>query len=467
MNFDPEQKKSDYGIPGSDPRKTTQGLWYSSFGMDETSRGQRKQRFFLGPPASWHLRFVSRATRFFPNRKDAADPKKAVLGKSITAEQALGQATAALWLLCCFGAIGSKGRKGFGSLAMKALDGWKLENCGETAGELRAALQLPNTFDERRAQSPSLQQMLGPVEVDFGWPSVWSVLDQAGFAYQAFAKRYRHHREKKALGLPRRIGPPASGRFDPTGPVEALLEQARRERKEDNVRHASPVHIHVSKLPGGQLRVCAAAFPAAYLPDLPASRIFSGGVSQGLWRRFAPACRLAAAFYPFGPRRGPHSRAAATCPRGAKRQGESQIPRCSRGPEKRFLGASNRQETRAAEVRQSAGAAARRGCGNRSLPDQRQPQLAGIPVGPATALRSHWRSRRPTTARKEVNHDSRTIVLSLIEPRTRLLSSRRFDRTKENDEDPSLPTLRSARSQLAIGPSLRARSTCVGRIRHR
>lgn len=63
-----------------------------------------------------------------------------------------------------------------------------------------------------------LAQKLGPVEVDFSWPDVWSVLDQVGFAYQAFAKKYKHKLEKKALGLPRRIGPPVQGSFTPARP---------------------------------------------------------------------------------------------------------------------------------------------------------------------------------------------------------------------------------------------------------
>jgi CRISPR-associated protein Cmr6 len=261
MNFDANKKNSDYGIPGWDPKKTTQGLWYSSFGMDETSKGPRKQRFFLEPTASWHLRLVSRATRFCDNRNDAADAKRAISGKLIAAEQALSQATAALWLLSHFGAVGSKARKGFGSLAMSRLDGWNLELCSEAANELRSALQLPNEFDERRAHSASLEQMLGPVEVGFCWPHVWSVLDQAGFAYQAFAKNYRHRLEKKALGLPRQIGNPVKGKFNPTPPVTG------------NSRHSSPVHIHVER--GDKVwLVRAIGFPAAHLPDLAASRKF-------------------------------------------------------------------------------------------------------------------------------------------------------------------------------------------------
>jgi len=263
-NFDRDAKKSDHGIPGSDPQKTTQGLWYASYGMDEGRQNNRRQRCVLEPPASWRLRLIARPTRFFTNRADAADPKRGNQGKPITAEQVLDQAKAALWLACHFGAVGSKARKGFGSLAAAGLDGWTLEKCHETAGQLRTALELPNSFSKSHAHSSSLQQMLNPVEVAFSWPNVWHVLDQVGFAYQAFAKKYKHQREKMALGLPRRIGNPVQGTFNPAPPVTT------------NGRCSSPVHIHIDRRDGGWL-VRAVAFPAARLPDLDASTTFLKG----------------------------------------------------------------------------------------------------------------------------------------------------------------------------------------------
>lgn len=216
-NFDKDTKKSDHGIPGSDPQKTTQGLWYAWYGMDEGRQNNRRQRYVLEPPASWRVRLIARSTRRFTNRAGATDPNKHNQGKPVTAEQALDQAKAALWLLCHFGAVGSKARKGFGSLAVGGLDGWTQENCLKTAEQLRAGPALRSSFSESRAHSSSLHQLLGPVEVAFSWPDVWQVLDQAGFAYQTFAKKYKHKCEKMALGLPRRIGNPAQGTFNPPG----------------------------------------------------------------------------------------------------------------------------------------------------------------------------------------------------------------------------------------------------------
>jgi len=269
VNFDDQKKKSEYGIPEADPKKTTQGLWYLSYGMDESSReGERKQRHWLEPGATWRLRLVARPTHFVEpvktgqkaNRQaDKAQPVKDT-ARPITADEALEQAKAALWLLCHFGGVGSKARKGFGSLqATQLADGYRLETCQQAAKRLREKLGLvarlnPDAID--------LGQMLGPVEVDFSWPDVWSVLDQVGFAYQAFAKKYKHKLEKKALGLPRRIGPPVQGSFTPRPPVKD--------------RHASPVHIHLAPRKDGKQgwTVRIVAFPSAYLPDLGTSRNF-------------------------------------------------------------------------------------------------------------------------------------------------------------------------------------------------
>ncbi|HWP39769.1 MAG TPA: type III-B CRISPR module RAMP protein Cmr6, partial [Tepidisphaeraceae bacterium] len=230
--FGDDHKKSPYGIPSEvNPKKITPGLWYVSYGMDETNR----RRHYLEPGTSWRCRLVARPARYLANRKDASDPAKARQGREITAEQALEQAKAALWLLCHFGGVGSKARKGFGSLAAESLTNYTLESCQRGAEQLRQGLGLPNNFQAGRAESPSLQQMLEPVEAAFSWPNIWSVLDQVGFAYQTFAKKYRHKCEKMALGLPRRIGSPVQGTFNPKDPVTV------------NGRHSSPVHIHVDR----------------------------------------------------------------------------------------------------------------------------------------------------------------------------------------------------------------------------
>ncbi|MBA2226669.1 type III-B CRISPR module RAMP protein Cmr6 [Thermogemmata fonticola] len=270
-NFKDEQKRSHHGIPGEDPRKVTQGLWYASYGMDETSKGQRKQRHYLEPGARWRLRLVARPTRYFANRQDASDPAKARQGRQITAEQALEQAKAALWLLCHFGGVGSKARKGFGSLAADSLTNYTRENCQRSAEQLRQGLGLPNTFQAARAESPSWQQVLGPVEVAFSWPNIWSVLDQVGFAYESAAHLRAHNPSKLALGLPRQIHGPRPHPLPHQNP--ATHRPPRRLHGPMGGRHASPVHIHIERRDSGWV-VRVVAFPAAHLPDLNTSRTF-------------------------------------------------------------------------------------------------------------------------------------------------------------------------------------------------
>ena len=56
--FTDSQKRSELGIPNSDPRETTQGLWYASYGMEGGGRDRRPPRFCLEPPGSWRLRLL-------------------------------------------------------------------------------------------------------------------------------------------------------------------------------------------------------------------------------------------------------------------------------------------------------------------------------------------------------------------------------------------------------------------------
>ncbi|MCS7168456.1 MAG: type III-B CRISPR module RAMP protein Cmr1 [Gemmatales bacterium] len=259
-NFDNSQKRSNYGIPNSDPTKTTQGLWYLSYGMDEQIRGQHRRRNYLAPGMRWAIVFRIRRAIWQPPLRNKKPEEKVI----ISPQQVLNQALAALWLLCHFGGVGAKSRKGFGSLQIVVSpEEWSLEKCKQVGRDLRQRLGLGNQFTELYYHSPSIEYLIGPIEVAFTWPDIWLVLDQIGFAYQAFAKRYAHNLEKRALGLPRRIGQPLKGSFELRKPVK------------DTNRHASPVCIHVAKQ-GDKYIIRVVAFPAPYLPDLSQSTKFLG-----------------------------------------------------------------------------------------------------------------------------------------------------------------------------------------------
>src|SRR5262249_43570216 len=138
--------------------KTTQGLWYHSFGMDDTRNegGVRKRfrRWFVGPGACWDLGLVARRTTYPAGGDRAA-------ARPLAAAPALGQAPAALGRLCHFGGAGSKARKGFGSFAEpEGLRGLDLDRCREAAAAFREACGLGRRpFDPRLAESASLEQL--------------------------------------------------------------------------------------------------------------------------------------------------------------------------------------------------------------------------------------------------------------------------------------------------------------------
>ena len=255
-NMTPAEKQSSAGIPGCEPRKTTQGLWYQSFGMDEVSHGERRRRLFVPPGAKWFVSLVARRTYFPP---DGVPPKS----RPIPADLVLTQAKAALWLLCHFGGVGSKARKGFGSFADPG--SMSLGECVRAAEDFRLASGLLKR-PEQVAESSALGAMLPPLEIPTPWRDSWFALDQLGFSAQAFAQRYKHRAEKKALGLPRRIGAPIQGPFV----------------SEKGDRHASPVHYHLSRNADGTLTIRIAAFPSKYLPDIKASREFLGKLLEYL-----------------------------------------------------------------------------------------------------------------------------------------------------------------------------------------
>lgn len=236
-------------LPKPPNNKTTQGLWYHSFGMDDRKEvdGQKVQfrRNYAIPGARWEVSLAARTVR--------------VGERELNADQVLGQAQAALGLLCAYGAVGSKARKGFGCFA--DFPDFSLDQATAAAEEFRRAVDLARPFDVARAESSALQQrlILPDIPAD-GWKNYWLLLDQIGDSAQRFAQQHKHRLEKKALGLPRNVRPPLGGSFRPGGPVKD--------------RHASPIHYHIGRTGDGRLVVRAIAFPARYLPDPEASRAF-------------------------------------------------------------------------------------------------------------------------------------------------------------------------------------------------
>ncbi len=243
------------------PNRTTQGLFYASYGMDDGPKKgkhgmdddpKKGKRWYRPAGACWSVTLTARTGQFN--------------GVSLMPQQLLEQATAALWLLCCFGGVGSKGRKGFGSF--EDIQGIaSREQCQEFAQGFRETCRLSDRAGKRR--SPALEG-IKPLEVRTPWRDSWTALDQLGFTIQDFAQRYAHKEEKKALGLPRNIHGPRDRPMPHQNP--ATHKPPKKLSAKKGKRHAAPVLYHLARSDDGQLLIRVTAFPSHYLPDLGESQ---------------------------------------------------------------------------------------------------------------------------------------------------------------------------------------------------
>ena len=217
--------------------KVIQGLFYVSYGMDESGN---RRRWYRDAGARWRLTLSAR---------DAIRDE----GGRIPARDVMEQAQAALWLLAWFGGAGSKSRKGFGSFADIEIHAIRsIAECLAAGQRFRKSVGLPAG---RCADAPALDRLVGPAEFATCWKNPWYALDRVGGVYQEFVKSLRSGDERLTLGLPRRMGRPSRS-----------LDAAGIER------HASPALWSLSKKQNGTLSVRLAAFVAPRLPDEPTSR---------------------------------------------------------------------------------------------------------------------------------------------------------------------------------------------------
>lgn len=246
IRYSKQEVARAHGLKRPDRPKATLGIAYISYGMDEKDRS----RYYTPQGSRWKLTMVANSAG------------------ALSSQQVLDQAKSALWLLTNFGGVGSKGRKGFGSLETDA-GVRSLEECRRHAADVRAAMQYPIRQSGFFRESPSLEQLLGPVLLTLPGDDVWWALDQLGEAIQEFAQSYKHRIEKKALGLPRRM------------------------KESDNEfpsvsRHASPVHFHLSHSDAG-FKAIVVAFPSARLPNFDKNRQFLENFIEYLRQKaFAP-----------------------------------------------------------------------------------------------------------------------------------------------------------------------------------
>jgi CRISPR-associated protein Cmr6 len=248
--FNKREVSKAHDLESPPNKKTTQGLSYLAFGMDDikTENQLRVQRSYVDPLNQWEVVFLARSV---------------TNSWHISAKNVLEEALNAFSLFCIYGGIGAKSRKGFGSMAVPGnLARRTLENCRESAMKVRQSLGIDSPFDKEKMHSSSVREIIEK-EIKTPWKNVWYALDHLGYSYQSFAQSRKHSLEKKALGLPRRIGSPHKDRFNPTGFMRDLGESAR---------HPSPFFFHLERNTNQTYSIRVAAFPSRYLPKLDTSR---------------------------------------------------------------------------------------------------------------------------------------------------------------------------------------------------
>lgn len=233
--------------------RTVQGLFYAAYGMDERNR----RRWFAQPRSTWNVALTARTTR--------------LNGAVIDPKQVLRQGEAALWLLCRYGAVGAKARKGFGSFEdLKTASPLSRKACLDCSAGFRLAAGMTSTGS---VESPDLERAFFR-RYDTPWPvdDPWKAMDGVGSVYQKLVVSQKPARSRNPAG--RGLGSPAVDQRVALGLPRRMRRAplSRRRSGEPITRHASPLLWSLSSNGAGRFVVRLTAFPSARLPDLETSR---------------------------------------------------------------------------------------------------------------------------------------------------------------------------------------------------
>ncbi len=207
-------------------------------------------------------------------------PKDAV-AKSISQAVIEQQFQGALWLLGRFGSVGSNCRKGFGSLR---IDGdWKLSSLEQirmAADSQRRELGLGTSLQEDLVESQAIFHS-GTItgEAIKSVRTGREAIELAGQAYASVAAEYKHQEIKAGLGLPRKIHGPKDDPMDRQSAAShkrpVFLDTRRRtQRKVEDARYSSPIHLHIAEVANGQWCIRWLGMPAVDLPTLAENAAF-------------------------------------------------------------------------------------------------------------------------------------------------------------------------------------------------
>ncbi len=232
----------EHGIPSGkgSKRNTRLGLFYTTYGMAEKG----ENRWYRPEKTCWKIVLTAKET--WIQRESKSDMK-------LTAHEIERQASAALWLLCRYGGVGAKSRKGFGSL--RDIPFSKIES-------LEDLNTLANDFLAKFEIQPAGQKIYGPSldialfeDISTNWDSdnPWFACHMIGETLDK-ARKSLHKSDRPALGMPRK---------------EADLSKFPNQRPRS--RHASPVLWSLSYRSDGKLTVRLSAFPSPKLPNIDKS----------------------------------------------------------------------------------------------------------------------------------------------------------------------------------------------------
>ena len=231
-------------IPKGVEQVRTKGLVYLSYGMDEISHGVQKRRKVLEVNGNNQWLLVVKAAS-----------RDSEMSESVL----LLHAKLALWALCNYGGVGSRSRKGFGSLCSDI----HYEDINAVFADIGNALvgsgveMMEGDCEAPYALVTSLME-----SVQTSTTNHWLVLDRVGYAIQQVASEYKHDEDKAVLGLPRQIHGP---RRDPMphqrGRRHQPPLQLRADSRDVRGRFAAPLAIHLERN-GQSIKVNLTAFPS-------------------------------------------------------------------------------------------------------------------------------------------------------------------------------------------------------------
>ena len=187
VSYKKNEIRQRYKLPKPQNKKTIQGLFYISYGMDDTKNATG--RYFREPGDKWILALTTKESR-----KDNV---------TIPAIEIMKQTEASLWLLTRFGGIGSKSRKGFGSFDDISLEGINsIKDCKKIGSEFRNLCGFKSQ-DNHSNNLSTLEDTLNPIEIETSINCPWSTLDIIGSVYQEFIKKLPRE-QRREFGLPRK-----------------------------------------------------------------------------------------------------------------------------------------------------------------------------------------------------------------------------------------------------------------------